>query len=138
VENCQVGVFLAYRSARGHALIDRRLYLPQAWTDDRDRCRAAGIPDEVGFATEVEMARSMLARAFAVGWVTMGEAYGQSKSLRVWLEDHDVRANDPRLRAGMRTPMDVYVVVEHSDDGQPMGGQRCGRRSVVLVGVQRR
>ena len=93
IENCQVGVFLAYRSSRGHALIDRQLYLPQAWTEDRDRCRAAGIPDEVGFATKVEMARAMLARAFAAGvpagWVTMDEAYGQSKSLRVWLEDHD-------------------------------------------------
>jgi SRSO17 transposase len=44
IENCQVGVFMAYRSAKGHALIDRQLYLPQAWTDDRDRCRAAGIP----------------------------------------------------------------------------------------------
>jgi SRSO17 transposase len=41
IENCQIGVFLSYRSGKGHALIDRRLYLPQAWTDDRDRCRAA-------------------------------------------------------------------------------------------------
>ena len=46
VENCQVGVFLAYRSAKGHGLIDRQLYLPATWTDDRERCRAAGIPDE--------------------------------------------------------------------------------------------
>jgi len=67
IENCQIGVFLAYRSARGHALIDRQLYLPLAWTDDRDRCRAAGVPDDVGFATKVEMARQMLARAFAAG-----------------------------------------------------------------------
>ncbi|CCH16236.1 Transposase [Micromonospora lupini str. Lupac 08] len=43
-ENCQVGAFLAYRSAKGHALIDRQLYLPASWTDDRDRCRAAGDP----------------------------------------------------------------------------------------------
>src|SRR3954454_371440 len=90
IENCQIGVFMAYRSAKGHALIDRQLYLPQAWTDDRDRCRQAGIPDDVGFATKVEMARAMLARAFAAGvpagWVTMDEAYGQAKWLRVWLE----------------------------------------------------
>ncbi|CCH19708.1 Transposase (fragment) [Micromonospora lupini str. Lupac 08] len=86
-ENCQVGAFLAYRSAKGHALIDRQLYLPASWTDDRDRCRAAGIPDAVQFATKVQMAREMLARALdagvPVGWVTMDEAYGQSKSLRV-------------------------------------------------------
>jgi SRSO17 transposase len=111
IENCQVGVFMAYRSSKGHALIDRQLYLPQAWTDDRDRCRAAGVPDEVGFATKVEMARTMLARAFAAGvpagWVTMDEAYGQSKSLRVWLEEHDqphvvaTRRNDDVVTTSM-------------------------------------
>ncbi|MDH6462897.1 hypothetical protein M2302_003082 [Micromonospora sp. A200] len=92
-ENCQVGVFVAYRSAEGRALIDRQLYLPASWTDDRDRCRAAGIPDEVEFATKVQMARQMLARALdaevPVGWVTMDEAYGQSKSLRLWWEHRD-------------------------------------------------
>ena len=50
-ENCQVGTFLAYASPKGRALIDRDLYLPQAWADDRDRCRAAGIGDDVEFAT---------------------------------------------------------------------------------------
>ncbi|MGW0504067.1 IS701 family transposase [Micromonospora sp. NPDC003241] len=110
-ENCQVGVFLAYRSSRGHALIDRQLYLPASWTDDRDRCRAAGIPDEVEFATKVQMARTMLARALdsgvPVGWVTMDEAYGQSKSLRVWLEHRDVgyvvatRRNDDMITTTM-------------------------------------
>ncbi|MPY86282.1 MAG: IS701 family transposase, partial [Actinophytocola sp.] len=51
IENCQIGVFLAYASQAGHALIDRELYVPESWTSDRDRCRAAGIPDEVEFAT---------------------------------------------------------------------------------------
>ncbi len=51
-ENCQIGVFLAYASVHGHALIDRELYLPQSWADDRDRCRAAGIPQEVEFTTD--------------------------------------------------------------------------------------
>ncbi len=88
IENCQVGVFLAYRSAQGHALIDRQLYLPQTWTDDRERCRAAGILDEVPFATKPQIAHRMLQRALdagvPVGWVTADEAYGQVKSLRVW------------------------------------------------------
>ena len=111
IENCQVGVFMAYRSSKGHALIDRQLYLPQAWTDDRDRCRAAGIPDEIEFATKVQMARQMLARAFAAGvpagWVTMDEAYGQSESLRVWMEEHDqphvvaTRRNDDVVTTSM-------------------------------------
>ena len=47
-ENCQVGVFLAYASVHGHALIDRELYLPRSWAEDPERCRAAGIPEEVG------------------------------------------------------------------------------------------
>jgi SRSO17 transposase len=50
---------------RGHALIDRELYLPRSWTEDRDRCRAAGIPDETGFATKPRLAQVMLSRASA-------------------------------------------------------------------------
>jgi SRSO17 transposase len=62
-ENCQIGVFLAYASPRGHALIDRELYLPVSWTDDRDRCRAAGIPDQAQFATKAQLAQRLLQRA---------------------------------------------------------------------------
>src|SRR5436190_4928744 len=58
-ENCQVGVFLAYATSSGRTLIDRQLYLPTSWTDDRDRCRRAGIDDEVGFETKVVMAKKM-------------------------------------------------------------------------------
>jgi SRSO17 transposase len=92
-ENCQIGTFLAYASDVGHALIDRELYLPESWTADRDRCRAAGVPDEVEFATKPRQAMAMLARTFAAGvpfaWVTADEAYGQVKYLRFWLEEHD-------------------------------------------------
>lgn len=92
-ENCQIGTFLAYASDRGHALIDRELYLPVSWTDDRGRCRAAGIGDEVEFATKPRQAMAMIGRAIAAGvpfgWVTGDEAYGQVKYLRVWLEDQD-------------------------------------------------
>jgi SRSO17 transposase len=59
-ENCQIGVFLAYATGRGRTLIDRRLYLPTSWTDDRDRCRRAGIDDHVAFATKVAMAKAMV------------------------------------------------------------------------------
>lgn len=92
-ENCQIGTFLAYASSAGHALIDRELYLPTSWTDDRDRCRAAGVPDEVDFATKPAQAQAMLARAFEAGvpfsWVTADEAYGQAHYLRDWLEAQD-------------------------------------------------
>jgi hypothetical protein len=62
-ENCQVGVFLAYATGRGRTLIDRRGYLPTSWTDDRERCRRAGIDETVGFETKVVMAKTMVRRA---------------------------------------------------------------------------
>lgn len=93
-ENCQIGVFLAYASARGRALLDRELYLPASWTGRRDRCRSAGIPDEVGFATKPEQARMMLQRALDAGvpfrWFTADEVYGQNPGLRDWLHERDV------------------------------------------------
>src|SRR6266487_5289076 len=66
-ENSQIGVFLLYAASRGAAFLDRALYLPEEWTTDRVRCREAGIPDEVEFATKGELAKQMLARAFAAG-----------------------------------------------------------------------
>ena len=93
-ENCQVGVFLAYASRFGHALIDRELYVPRSWTDDPERCRAAGIPQEVEFTTKPRQAQAMIARAVAAGvpfaWFTADEAYGQAKWLQAWLEDQDI------------------------------------------------
>jgi SRSO17 transposase len=93
-ENCQVGTFLAYASVHGHALIDRELYIPRSWAGDRDRCRAAGIPDEVEFTTKPRQAQAMVSRAIEAGvpfaWFTADEAYGQVKYLRVWLEERDV------------------------------------------------
>jgi SRSO17 transposase len=93
IENCQIGTFLAYACDRGHALIDRELYLPEPWIADRDRCRGAGIPDEIEFATKPRQAMAMLARAFVAGvpfaWITADEAYGQVTYLRSWLEEHD-------------------------------------------------
>ena len=93
-ENCQIGVFLAYASVHGHALIDRELYIPQSWTGDRERCRGAGIPDDVAFATKPQLAQAMLARAIDArvpfAWFTADEVYGQAPYLREWLEDRDV------------------------------------------------
>src|ERR1700694_5316968 len=64
VENCQVGVFLSYVTPGGHTLIDRELYLPLDWVEDRDRRRAAGIPESVRFQTKPELAIQMLDRVF--------------------------------------------------------------------------
>jgi hypothetical protein len=100
VENCQVGVFLAYAAPDGsRALIDRELYLPEKWTADRDRCRAAGIGDEVAFATKPRLAETMIARAVAAGvpfsWVAGDEVYGGNPGLRGWLAP---RLPQPRIK----------------------------------------
>ena len=67
VENCQVGVFLAYGSVRGQAFVDRALYLPEEWAEDDPQRRDAGVPEGVGYATKGELAKSMLERAFGAG-----------------------------------------------------------------------
>src|SRR5215216_5659387 len=89
----------------GVLVVDGELYLPQGWTDDPARCRAAGVPDQVGFATKPELARRMLERALEagvpVGWVTADEVYGNSPALRGWLETRQlpyalaVKATEP-------------------------------------------
>jgi SRSO17 transposase len=90
VENCQIAVFLGYVGPLGHALLDRELYLPKEWTDDRARCEQAGIPADRPFATKPQLARQLLARAFTAGvpakWVTGDSVYGDDRRLRLWLE----------------------------------------------------
>jgi SRSO17 transposase len=90
IENCQVGVFLAYAGAKGHALVDRALYLPKEWTDDRGRCGEAGVPAEVGFATKIALAKRMVERAVAAGlparWVAADAVYGSDYGFRAGLE----------------------------------------------------
>ena len=87
VGNCQLGVFLAYVSARGHALVDKRLYLPPAWIEDPARCRAAGVPAEIAYQSKAELGLAMLRQARAAGhlhgsWVTGDDAYGMVPTLR--------------------------------------------------------
>lgn len=90
IENAQVGVFLAYAGAKGHALIDRALYLPKEWADDRERCDAAGVPAAAGFATKPQLAERMIRRArhlgVRAGWVTGDTVYGHDGKFRRFLE----------------------------------------------------
>ncbi|MGI5289557.1 IS701 family transposase [Nonomuraea polychroma] len=92
ITNCQIGVYLAYASPRGRALIDRDLYLPKdSWIADTDRCAAAKIPSEVGFRAKPQLLQTMIERALAAGvpfaWVTADEAYGDNGPQRRFLED---------------------------------------------------
>ena len=74
IENCQIGVFLGYATGAGRTFLDRELYLPRAWAEDRGRCREAGVGEDVEFATKPELAMRMIARALdagvPAGWVT--------------------------------------------------------------------
>jgi SRSO17 transposase len=91
IENCQLGVFPAYTSSKGRALIDRELYLPASWTAERERCQEAGIGAEVELATKPMLAQNMLERLLntgvELGWFTADEAYGDNPGLRAWLEE---------------------------------------------------
>jgi SRSO17 transposase len=109
IENAQVAVCLRYAAPRGHALLDRELYLPKSWTDDRDRCAAAGIPATLTFATKPQLAKQMIERAAAAAapfaWVAGDEVYGGNGPLRTWLETQRIgyvlaAACDHRVPAG--------------------------------------
>jgi SRSO17 transposase len=92
IENAQVAVFLTYAAKRGHALIDRALYVPRSWTEDPGRCAAAGIPDNIGFATKPALATAMITRAVRAGvpaaWVAGDEVYGADPVLRRTVREH--------------------------------------------------
>lgn len=90
IENCQVGVFAAYASRFGHALVDRRLYLPKAWAEDPGRRAKAHVPDDVAFATKPAIAREMIARILDEGtpcaFVLADAVYGSDHRFRTMLE----------------------------------------------------
>ncbi|MEU4429036.1 IS701 family transposase [Actinoplanes sp. NPDC024001] len=124
VDNCQIGVFLAYHTPTGRALIDRELYLPKSWTDDRDRCRKANIGDEVEFATKPQQAQAMLERAVDAGvpfaWFTADEAYGQNPGLRGWCEEHDI----------------AYVMATRKDHEVPSGLHTSTRVDQLIASIR--
>lgn len=105
IENCQIGVFVAYASSKGHTLLDRELYLPKEWVTDVERRKEAGVPEEVEFATKPQLAKKMLEHALHAKvpckWVTADEIYGGDRRLRVWLEEQEqafvlaVASNEP-------------------------------------------
>jgi SRSO17 transposase len=91
IENSQVGVFLGYATRKGRSLLDRALYLPKEWADDRERLAEAGVPADVRFATKISLARRMIERALDAGvpaaWVTGDAVYGSDYTFRKAIED---------------------------------------------------
>ena len=146
VANCQAGMFLAYVSPLGRALVDKRLYLPESWTSDEDRCAAAGVPEERrGYRSKTQLALEILEETLArghleAGWVAGDDAFGMSPSFREGL-----------AALGMRYVLDVpggttvwplepaWTSPEHQGIGRPrkpklVAGQRrtMGERSDEL------
>ena len=137
VANCQAGMFLAYVSPLGRALVDKRLYLPESWTSDEDRCAAAGVPEERrGYRSKTQLALEILEETLArghleAGWVAGDDAFGMSPSFREGL-----------AALGMRYVLDVpggttvwplepaWTSPEHQGIGRP--------RKPKLVAGQRR
>jgi SRSO17 transposase len=133
IENCQIGVFLGYASAKGHALIDRELYLPQDWAADAERRAVAKVPADLQFATKPELARQMVERAFAAGvpgaWVTGDSIYGGDRRLRLWLEEHarwfvlGIAKNEPLWGGFVQQRADEWVTLLPDDAWQRLS---CG------------
>lgn len=125
IENCQIGVFLAYASPKGQALIDRALYLPEEWANDPDRRNEAGVPAEVTFATKPQLAQAMLKRAWRQGvtaaWLTADTVYGHDGKFRRFLEDNRqpyvlaVPANQPLFDGQSR--LTVQAIAEDLPQG---------------------
>jgi SRSO17 transposase len=126
VENCQIGVFLAYSSDAGHVLLDRELYVPNEWATDGPRRQDAGIPPEVAFATKPQLAQQLLAHAITAqvpfAWVTGDEVYGGDRALRVWLESQQVpfvlaiRKNEPLWMPGFQQSAAESVLADMPAD----------------------
>jgi SRSO17 transposase len=119
IENCQVGVFVAYASPKGRAFLDRALYLPEEWAADAVRRQEAGIPAVATFQTKPALARAMLARAFAAQvparWVTGDCVYGDGGRLRTWLEEQArsyvlaVSSSHPLWHGGQQEPAEAVM-----------------------------
>jgi SRSO17 transposase len=109
-ENCQVGVFLTYVGPQGHAFLDRRLYLPESWTEDAGRRAEAAVPEAVTFQTKPALAWAMLEHAWALGvpgrWVTADTVYGQDPLLRARL---DAVAADVRYVLAVPATTPVWI-----------------------------
>ena len=143
VANCQAGMFLAYVSPLGRALVDKRLYLPESWTSDQDRCEAAGVPEErQGYRSKTKLALEMLGRALErghlkAGWVAGDDAFGMSPSFcegLATLGRGTSRTFRRALRCGRRTPSGP---VRHTKAGGAPQTQAGGRAAPDHGAAQR-
>jgi SRSO17 transposase len=147
IASCQAGIFLAYSSPRGRALVDKRLFLPEQWTDAPQRCAAAGVPAAEGrFQMKTQIALALLCRArtwghLAAGWVTGDDHFGQSPSFRQalatqgWLDVLEVPGDFPVWPTEPTWEQPPYRGVGRPPKPRPVAAQRreVGQRRVVLA-----
>jgi hypothetical protein len=146
VEQCQVGVYLTYASALGHAFLDRRLFLPEEWTTDAARCREAKVPEAIAFASKPQLAQAMLEHAFALGipaaWATGDEGH-RGRGLRQCAG----RAHVPGTAALRLRPGRARQRAAHRPPARPQappgraagdGRQRHGQAQVRRLGTAQR
>nr|WP_163507719.1 IS701 family transposase [Fodinicola acaciae] len=132
IENCQIAVYLSYVTKRGHAFIDRELYLPRSWMDDDPSCQGrravAGVPEDIEFATKPELARMMILAALDAGvlakWATADEVYGQNPGLRETL-------SAARIGYVLAVPCSYLVPTTDADTGD---GRRV-RADALIAGL---
>jgi SRSO17 transposase len=144
IENAQVAVYLVYASRAGHALIDRELYLPQGWIDDPDRMQAAGVPDQVGFATKPALAARMIGRALdahvPAAWVAGDEVYGANPALRAELQARSigyvlaVACDHPVVAAGDTYRADALLGVSRPERGSRSRAATAPRATATTTG----
>jgi SRSO17 transposase len=141
IENCQIGTFLSYATAQGHVLLDRRLYLPEAWSNDAERRAQAKVPADVVFQTKPEQALAMLHHAWAAGvpmrWVAGDEIYGEATELR-----DAIAAGGRWYVLGVRTVMPVWterplvVEPEPQERGRPRTHVRLAEGALPATTVK--
>lgn len=157
-DNCQIGVFANYCSAKGHTFMDRRLFLPEEWANDPQRRQEAGVPAEVIFRTKPALALAMVAQAVAEGipfrWVGGDSVYGDNPTFvqgvrglgkwyvldiacdtQVWTAPPQVipAADRPRPRRG-RPPTTPLVVGERQRVDAIAAALPAGAWHRVVVG----
>jgi SRSO17 transposase len=161
VENCQVGIYMAYASREDHALVNTRLYLPEEWTKDRARCKAAGVPKGTKLRTRHELALEMLAEHGPLlphSWVTGDDEMGRPLSFRLDLGTRgeryllavpsntlirDIEAPAPPYSGRGRHPMNPFVRVDRWCAALPESAWttievRDGEKGPLMVEVVKR
>jgi SRSO17 transposase len=136
IENCQVIVMLAYAGRDGHAFIGHRLYLPERWTNAPARCREAGVPKDVVFATKPHQAVELFAEAedagVPYGWIAGDGGYGQYREVRDWPTERG-------KRYVMAVASSQPLAGVHAIAGNRGGGGQAGvRRADDLLARARR